>query len=140
MTATPAGFDPMGEAFRSRDNAYGHLPDEQQPWYKAIKQQQPAAAGAGELMTSKAHELHVANIPANLTQDGLNNLFSKYGKVISVKLSRFKIKVSLFRWMTILFFSRVSSQRQPLRLRVLRDAPGGPDGAARAGQDGALQA
>ena len=84
MSAIPSGFDPMGEAFRSRENAYEGLPDDQQPWYRA--KTKGGGGGGDGLMTSAAHELFVGNLPPNLTQDGLRNLFSKYGNVISVRL------------------------------------------------------
>ena len=88
MSSAAAGFDPMGEAFRSQDNAYPGLADDQQPWYRGSQRASQAGDPADDLATSRAHELHVNNIPPNLTGDGLRNLFSKYGKVLDAKLSK----------------------------------------------------
>ena len=88
-------WNPMRDQFTDpKKNAYRNVDLHQQPGYKAMKKM--AAAPEDDSITKdlaaaqneQLFELHVMNVPINMNEVGIQNVFRKYGRILNCFIAK----------------------------------------------------
>ena len=96
---TRPDWNPMKDQYTDpKINAYRNMDLSQQPGFKA-QQKMASPSNAGDSIskelanaqTNQSYEIHIFGVPLNMTEEGLQNVFRKYGRIIKCFIAKPKV-------------------------------------------------
>ena len=96
---TRPDWNPMKDQYTDpKINAYRNMDLSQQPGFKA-QQKMASSSNAGDSIskelanaqTNQSYEIHIYGVPLNMTEEGLQNVFRKFGRIIKCFIAKPKV-------------------------------------------------